>query len=175
MYNENEETIINNEYSSSDILPTVESITYLIQYCDSVFKQFINLIEDDKKRNNQFKPEYKNYSYKKSYGEYFEIYIREKNYNTITCKNFETFKEFADAGNLKNISNLEIKLHLDYKRGQGYNLTEYENSFSILFKPYETTFIRKSNHNEPNINQIEENLKNILENFPVANSIFSTK
>lgn len=179
MYNEfiDEEvtTVINNEYDYSNIVPTQEMITYLVQYCDSVFKQFMALVYEDEKRNEQFKQEYKNYNYKKSYGESLEIYIREKSYNNITCKDFASFQSAVNDGNLKNVSDLDIKLQLDYKRGREDSLVDYENSFSILFKPYEITFARKSNHNEANMNQIETTINEILKKFPVANSIFCTK
>ena len=70
---------------------------------------------------------------------------------------------------------MEIKLDLYYKRGKNDNLTDYENSFTIVFKPYEIIFARKSNHNEVNMNQIENNINEIMKKFPTANSVFCTK
>ena len=175
--NTNEDTlsVINNTYDYSNIIPTVECIRYLVQYCDNVYKKFVNLMEEDTKKNEQFKEEFKNYNYKKSYGDLFEIYIREKSYNTTTCKDFATFESAVSNGHLKNVSSLEIRLELDYKRGKCYELKEHENEFIVKFKPYEITFVRKSNHNEESMNQIENIIKDILSKFPISNSIFCTK
>lgn len=167
--------IKNNEFDYSNIIPTIEGIIYLVQYCDSVYKKFLSLIEEDEKKNEQYKEEYKNYSYKKCYGNRFEVYIRTKNYNNITCKDYESFKTAIDDGNLVCVNGLDIKMDLDFKRGKGNDLVEYDNSFSIIFKPYDITFVRSSNHDEFDMNQIEDNINNILKKFNSVNTIFCTK
>lgn len=173
--NEDEPSVKNNEYNYSTIIATSDAITYLVQYCDSTYKKFVALISEDERRNEQFKQEFKNYNYKKTYGERFEVYIRAKNYNTITCKDLATFQSAVNNGNLTNVSSLEIRMDLDFKRGKGNDLTEHENSFTITFRPYEITFTRKSNHNEEMMNQIENDIKDILSTFQTANTIFCTK
>lgn len=173
--NENEPSVINNEYDYSTIIPTAEAITYLVQYCYNVYKSFITLVEEDEKRNEQFKQEFKNYNFKKSYGESFEICIREKSYNNIICKDFASFKSAVNDGNLKSVSSLEIRMKMDFKRGRGNELCEHENSFTIIFKPYEIIFARKSSHNESQMNRIENEIKIILNNFQSENTIFCTK
>lgn len=167
--------VVNNEYDYSNILPTVEAISYLVQYCDEMNKQLTKLVEADEEKNKQFKSEYKDFMYKKSFGQRFEVFIREKSYNNITCKDYSQFISAVNGGNLNGINSMEIRLCMDFYRGKGDNLEEHENSFLIVFKPYEITFIRKSNHNDPNMNQIEQQIKNILKQFPVANCIFCTK
>ena len=167
--------IINNEFDYSNIIPKVELITYLVQYCDQMNKQLKKLVEDDEEKNKQFKTEYKNYMYKKSFGQDFQIYIREKTYNNITCNDYDSFISAVRDGNLNNVNGLDIKLCMDFKRGTADNLEEHENSFIIIFKPYEITFARKSNHNDSNMNKIEEQINLILKKFPVANSIFCNK
>ncbi len=169
------QAIINNEFDYSNILPTIEAVSYLVQYCDSMNKQLIKLVEADEEKNKKFKPEYKEYNYKHSYGQQLEIYIREKSYNNITCKDYETFITAIKNGNLNNISSMDIKLCMDFQRGKGNDLVEHENSFVIIFKPYEITFARKSNYNDISMNQIEEQINSILKKFPVANCIFCNK
>lgn len=169
------QAVINNEFDYSNILPTTEAVSYLVQYCDQMNKQLTKLVEADEEKNRQFKPEYKEYNYKHSYGQQFEIYIREKSYNNITCKDYEIFDAAVKDGNLNNVSSMDIKLCMDFKRGKGDNLVEYENSFTIIFKPYEITFARKSNHNDMNMNQVEDQINSILKQFPVANCIFCNK
>ena len=44
-------TIVNNEYDYSNGIPTIESISYLVKYLDNVYKNFLNLIEEDEKKN----------------------------------------------------------------------------------------------------------------------------
>lgn len=167
--------VINNEFDYSNCLPTVECVSYLVKYMYEIYEKFLNLIIEDEEKNKQFKYEYKEWTYKKSYGEKFEVYIREKTYNNITCKDYNSFASAISDGNLKNVTSLTIKLDLDFKRGVGDNLTEYENSFCVDFEPYNTIFARKSNNIDSNINQIENNIKMILEKFPTVNTIFCTK
>lgn len=167
--------IVNNEYDYSNVLPTVEAISYLVQYCDEMNKQLTKLVEADEEKNKQFKLEYKEFMYKKSYGQQFEVFIREKSYNNITCKDYLQFMSAVNGGNLNGISSMDIKLCMDFHRGKGNNTEEHENSFLITFKPYEIKFTRKSNHNDPNMDQIEQQIKDILKQFPVANCIFCNK
>lgn len=169
------QAIINNEFDYSNIVPNVETISYLVQYCDQVYKQLIKLVEEDEERNKQFKIEYKEWNYKKSYGQDFEVYIREKNYNNITCKDYSQFVSAVNGGNLNGIGSMEIRLCVDFFRGKGENVVEHENSFTMSFKPYEIKFIRKSNHNDPSMNSIEEKINSIFKQFPVANSVFCNK
>lgn len=167
--------IINNEYDYSNVLPSIDYISYLVEYCDGVYRQFIKLTEEEEEKNKQFKSEYKEYNYKKNYGAKFEISVMEKSYNRIQCEDVQTFKTAIINGNLKSVLSLYIKMCIDFKRGRGNNLEEHENSFSINFKPYEITFTRTSNHNDADMNQIENNIKEILNRFPVANCIFCDK
>lgn len=170
-----EETVISNEYDYSNILPTVENITYIIQYCDQIYNHFLKLIDEDENKNEKLKYEFKNYNYKKSYSEGFEVKIRQKNYNIISCKTYSSFVEAVNSGQLLNVDSLEINLNLDYKRGKNDNLNNHENSFDITFKPYEIRFIRKANYKEMDMEQIENNLNEMLKKFPVVNTIFCSK
>ena len=172
----NNETIINNEYDYSNILPTADYIAYLVQYCDQVYNQLLKLQEEDEEKNKQFKLEYKKYDFKRKYSQGLEIYIREKNYyNNITCKDYNTFKAAIDDGNLNNVTGVDITLNVDFERGSYGKYESHENSFIIIFKPYEISFTRKSNYNDPNINQIENQINEILKKFPIANCIFCNK
>jgi len=173
-FEENEETI-NNEYDYSNILPSAENIGFLVQYCEQVYNQFTKLVDDDEQRNEKLKYEFQDYKYKKCYGEQLEIIIKSKNYNNITCKNYSSYIETVKNGQVNNLNGLEINLDLDYKRGKKDSLKNYDNSFKIIFKPYEINFIRKSNHNESDMNNIEKNINEILNKFPKYNTIFYTK
>ena len=135
----------------------------------------IRLMNEDEEKNKQFKPEYKQYTYKKNYGTRFEIYIREKTYNNISCKDLVEFESAVKDGNLKNINSMEIKMDLDFRRGNGNNLEDHENSFTVKFEPYKIIFARKSNYIDQEINQVESAIKQILDKFPKVNSIFCTK
>ena len=66
-------------------------------------------------------------------------------------------------------------MNIDFARGKGESLDTNENSFVISFKPYEIKFKRKSNHNDPEMNQIEESINAIMRQLPVSNTIFCTK
>ena len=167
--------VINNEYDFSNIVPTIESVIYLVEYCDNILNKFLELVAEDEEKNKQYKDEYRTYNFKKVYGQYLNIYIREKTYNNVTCENLKTFLSAINDGNLKNVNGLDIKLSLNFSRGKGRDLVEHENSFDIIFKPYEIKFARKSNHNENMMNQIENNINEILNKFPKINTIFCSK
>ena len=170
------ETTINNESDYSNIIASVDNIAYIVQYCDNVYSQFQQLVAEDEQKNERLKYEFKNYNYKKSYGDTFEVKIRVKDHFTpISCTNYNSFNDAVSQGQLKNLDSLEIELNLDYKRGNNDSLKDHQNLFKISFKPYDIKLIRKSNHNEQNMNQIEENIKQLLNRFSVANTIFCTK
>lgn len=167
--------VINNEYDYSNIVPTKDAISYLIKYCDSLNNELTRLVDEDEEKNKQFKEEYKDYMYKKSFGQLFAIKIVSKSYNHIECENFNSFNSAIQGGNVDNVSSLKITLCLDFYRGKGLSNVEHENSFIISFKPYEIKFIRKSNFEDKMMNEIENNINNILKKFPIANCIFCAK
>lgn len=167
--------VINNEFDYSNVIPTIEAVSYLVEFCDKINKQFTKLVEDDEEKNKQYKYEYRDYMYKKSYAQGLEVYIREKSYNNITCNDYESFVSAVDDGNLNQVDSVDVKLCLDFSRGKSEKYEDHENSFSIIFRPYEITFARKSNHDDPSMNKIEEQINSILKKFPVANSIFCNK
>lgn len=173
-YNE-EELVINNEYDYSNIIPTEDKIIKIVEFCDQMYNNYLHLIEEDEKQNEKLKYEYQNYNFKNCYGMELEIKINSKNYNNISCKGYKAFLEIVSNNQLKNIDSLEIKLNLDYKKGKNNNLKEHQNSFNITFKPYEITFIRKSNYNEDTMNRIERIINKLLKEFSIANTIFCSK
>lgn len=169
------QSIINNEFDYSNIIVTAEYVSYLANYCDQLYKQLLAKQDEEEEKNKQFKLEYKEYMFKKKYSQGFQIYISEKSYNNITCKDFASFQTAINDGNLKNVTKIDIKLDMDFERGKNNNYEEHENSFTIIFKPYEITFARKSNHNDPSMNQIENQINEIMKKFPVANTVFCDK
>jgi len=168
-------SVINNESDYSNVIPTEEGMLYLVKYLYSVYQQFTELVAEDEKKNSQFKQEFKNYMYKKNYGTIFSVNIREKGYNNILCKDFETFETAVRDGNLKNIDSMDIKMNLNYGRGSEGNIYEHENEFSIIIKPFNIIIARKSNYNESNMASIENNIKELFSKLPQINCIFCTK
>ncbi len=170
-----EETVINNEYDYSNIIPIIENITYIIQYCDQIYHHFLKLVEEDESKNERLKYEFQNYQYKKSYGIDFQVKIEQKNYKYIICKSYHSFIEAVKDGKVFNVSRLDISLNLDYRRGRNGQFIEHQNLYDITFKPYKISFVRKANHKEADMEQIENNLNEMLKKFPVANTIFCSK
>ncbi len=166
---------IENKFDYSTIIPSVEYITYLVEYCDSVFKHFTELLEDEEEKNKDVNPQQKIYNYKRTFGEYFSIDITGKNYMSTKCSNLQQFKDEVKKGTLKDVLKLTISLNLDYRKGNIQNLEQYDNDFTIKFKPYEIEFIRKSNHSENYMNEVEKNINELLKRFPSVNTIFQSK
>lgn len=163
---------IQNQHYYSTIVPTGECIQYLVQYCCDEYNKFIALTEEVEKNKEQH-GEY-NYSFKKG-STLFEITLRGKMYNSTICHNLQEFEEVIEEKGLKEMSSLEIKMNLNFKRDREDTGSEHENAFTITFKPYEISFTRKSNYNETMMNQIETNIDEVLKRFPSINSIFSAK
>lgn len=172
-----QEMLVSNEFDYSNIVAEAETITYLVQYCEAVYNQLLDLMTADEEKNEKLKYEFKSYEYKKYYETKFEITIKENSasFSSINCKNYQSFIDAINSGHLKNVKNLTIELNLSYKRGKENDLSDYENTFKIVFQPYDIKFTRKSNHKEDSMNQIENNLNEILKKFKVQNSIFCTK
>ena len=173
--NETKELILNNEYDYSNIVATAENIGYLVNYCEVVYKQLIYLFKEEEIKNEKLKSEFKNYLYKKSYNDRFEVTIRDRNFKSFVCKSYESYVDALKNKQVYNIESLDIELELGYKRGGEYGGETYENKFKISFKPYKIIFTRNSNHNEENMNIVETNINIILKKFEVANTIFCTK
>lgn len=176
--NEDVATAVNNIFDYSNIIVNVDILSYMVQYLDNVYLQFQKLLEDDEKKNTRLKSEFKNFEYKKTYDDGFEVKIKQKNhYNYVLCKNYSSFMNSVSQGVLNNVESVEIKLRLNYKRGENNInvLKKHDNIFEIYFHPYDISFKRISNYNEQIMNQVEENINIIFKKFPVANSIFCTK
>ena len=77
-----------------------------------------------------------------------------------------------EAGKMKNLSSLEISLDLDFKRGMSNSLKSYDNSFNIVFRPYEISFIRTSNYSDESMDQIQNTINQLFSGFEVEESIF---
>ena len=105
----------------------------------------------------------------------FEVIIRLKSHDSVRYKNCQSYMEAYKNGQVNNVNSLQIEMNLDYKRGASTSLREHENKFKISFKPYEIMFTRKSNHNEANMNSLENSINDILKKFPVVNTIFYKK
>lgn len=172
---EEKETMINNEFDYSNIIVAEEPITYLVQFCSQVYNNFLKLLNEEQQKNEKLKYEFQNYNYKKHFANTLEIRTMDKNYNSISYSNYDTFIEGVKNKQLRNINSLEINLNLSYKRGKNENLIDHENSFKIVFKPYEIKFSRVSNHKEENMDQIENTINQILNKFQAVNTIFCNK
>ncbi len=173
--NEELETVINNEYDYSTIIPSAEAIGYIIQYCENLYNQFSQLVTSDEQKNETLKLEYKNYEYGRHFKSEFTVTIKQRGLNNIICKNYNAYLDAVRSGNVNNLNGLDIIMDLSYKRGAYQNTVEHRNDFKVIFRPYDIKFIRKSNHNEGNMNQIENAINGILKQFPTANSIFCSK
>lgn len=173
--NEDIEIVINKEYDYSNAIVDESCITYIANYCESIYNQFNLLIEEDEKRNEKIKYEYKNYNYKNTYQTKYEIKIKEGRYNTAYCKSYNSLIEYIQAKPLNSVEDIEIELNLSYKRGKNQSYRDYDNVFKIIFKPYDIKLTRKSNHNEQMMNQVEESLNQLLSSLPTVNTIFCSK
>ena len=92
------ETVINNEYDYSNIVASGENIAYIVQYCENLYKQFLALVEQDERKNEALKYEYKNYEYGKHFKCEFTITIKNSGLNNIICKSLYYLYKLLKGG-----------------------------------------------------------------------------
>ena len=167
---------IENKYDYSNAIIDIDRLLYLVKYLDNVYKHFKKMIDDDEEKNVQFKNEYKEYMFKKVYSDKFDIYVKydAASLNT-TYNDYEHFASAATNGNIKMLEGIDIKLYLNFKRGKGDNLFEHNNLFRIDIKPYKIIFSRVSDYKDEVMDQIENNIITIMNQFPTVNTIFYSK
>ena len=112
--NQEVETVINNEFDYSNIVASGENIAYLVQYCENLYKQFLALVEQDERKNETFKFEYKNYEYGKHYKCEFTITIKNSGLNNIICKSLSSYMDALNSGKVNHVNGLDIILDLSY-------------------------------------------------------------
>lgn len=171
------ESEVYHEFDYSNAIVDAEIIGFLIQYSEHFYKKLLELEEKEEERNKTLRNDFIFYEYKKHYNSKFEVIIKDKeNYRSkLECKSYESYAQAVKDGQINNLGSLVITLDLSYKRGKYSETKDYENVFIMSFKPYEIKFIRKSNHNEEYMNQIEGVINEIFKKFKVQNTIFCTK
>lgn len=168
------EELIVHEYDYSNIIAIKDGIDYLVQYMDSCYKQYLDLVEEDKKRNQNLAYEYRNFDYGNSFDS-FTVTVWSKGFDSVTCKNFEQYTSLSKENKVKNVKELTINLKMNYERGQGKDKITCKHSFIVSFKPYDITFKRQSNYGDELMDKIETMIKGILDKFNAVDSIFYTK
>lgn len=174
-----DEKIINPRYDYSNIIPNKEYVKVLTQYCFAVYNQLLKMFDEDQKKNERLKSEYKNFEYLKHYSTGIEISVKERakeGQYIGSSYDFNDYKSFIDYIDRKpTLTSLKIELNLSFKRGGEYKTTEYTNVFIISFEPYNIIFSRKSNHEDKNMDQIEQYIKSVLDKFSTVDTIFYSK
>ena len=133
----NKEVVINNEYDYSNIIPEVQIISYLVQYCNNLYDYLMNLINLEEERNEKLKYEFKNYEYKKSYQTKFEVSVRGKNISSVTYKNYDSFLSAVNSGQVNNDESLTIILDISYNLIFSiYSIIIHLIYLPILYKKY---------------------------------------
>lgn len=168
------EELIIHEYNYSDIIAVKEGVDYLIQYIDDCYKQYLDLVAEDKRKNQNLALEYRNYDYWNSIDN-FTINITSKQNQYIVCKNYEQYLKIFKEGRIQNVKEIIINLKLSYQRGQYKNIITCNHSFNISFKPYDIRFKRQSNYNDELMDKIEEMIRSIFSKFSVIDTIFYSK
>lgn len=169
------QTTIVNKHDYSNAIVGEEQFKYIINYLEGIMSNFDDMMSKEEEKNKTVKTEYQHYDFKKCYLTGFRVSLRNDKVGYKNYENIQTFKEDFNNKLLTNLEYIKIELNLSFKRGIGYDLVEYKNSFSINFKPYDIVFTRESDHNVMIMNKVEENIFNMLNQLPVANTIFCSK
>ena len=173
---EEKEIEIRHTFDYSNSVPEEENILYLAQLCESFYNKMLQLFDAEEEKNKKLNSEYAYYEFKKSYTVGFSVEIREKNIiSTLSCKSYYALMDAVKQGHLKNVEKLVITLDLSYRRGKDLKLANHENLFKIVFEPYNITFIRHSNYDDVNMDQVENTINEVLKKFKIQNTIFCSK
>ena len=54
-YEVEKEVEIRNEFDYSNIVAEIQPVSYLVQYCESLFNQLMNMINEEEQRNEKLK------------------------------------------------------------------------------------------------------------------------
>lgn len=169
-----QEQLINNEFDYSNAIINKESLLYIAKNIDSIFQKMKSIYEEDRIKNEQLKTEYKNHDFKDRHSK-LQYSLKLKDIYCSEIESYEALEIAVKDGKFDNIEYFNIILELDYSRGKGDNLTKLENTFKLVFKPYEITFTRKSNYNDLLMQQVEESINNSLKQLNTLNTVFCTK
>jgi hypothetical protein len=176
-----DEKIIENVFDYSNVIPTKDSVFALIKYCEQIYNNLVQIMNNEEERNMKLKDDYKEYKYKNS-GTSFEIHVNSDNYagsySNYYCKNLEMLENLYKEGKLPFVTNLTISMELSFRRGRGYlnySVQRHEHIFKIVFKPYNISFTRNSNVDDEEIRIIENNINNVFSKFNTVNTIFYSK
>ena len=164
---------VHKEFFYPDILAVREYVENLVGFCDRALRTFLNKTEEDERKNQPLEYEKRNYEYKKSYGTGLSIHLYTNSGSSSTYNDENSFRSAVGGGRLNNVSFLNIILTLNFDRGAEGAVDNHKNEFSIMFKPYETKFVRDSNSSDPEMDQLEERIIKIMEEFPSTKTIFS--
>lgn len=172
-----EESIILHTFDYSNIIPKLDYVLILVQYCNSYYDQLLKLCSEDEEKNLKLKSEFKFFNYKKSFSMEFKVIFKEKceNASQIVCNSYISFLELVKNGNLKSVDFLKITLNLSFKRGKDFELCDCDNLFEISFKPYNIVFTRKSNYEDEVIDKIENSINLVFQQANVENTIFCSR
>ena len=177
--NSNKNSRINPRYDYSNIIPNKEYVKVLTQYCFAVYNQLLKMFDEDQKKNEKLKSEYKNFEYLKHYSTGIEINVKERaeeGQYIGSSFEFKDYKSFVDYIDRKpTLTSLKIELNLSFKRGGEFKNVEHTNMFIISFEPYNIIFSRKSNHEDESMDQIEQYIKSVLDKFSTVDTIFYSK
>ncbi|MBR4178882.1 MAG: DUF4272 domain-containing protein [Bacilli bacterium] len=163
-YSDREENI-RNEHEFTNKVVNSYSIGVLSNYCESIYKAFLDLSNHDEKINKDKSYDKRDYHYKKD-DVSFEIYAIDKSLNHYSFETYNAYINSINAGNLDDVNSLSLKLNLSYSKGKNGNLDNYINEYEIIFKQYSIKTVRVSNHVDESMDQVEEAINNIIEKLP---------
>ena len=164
---------VNHEYLYPNILVVREYVENLVGFCDRVYRAFIKKVAEEEEKNEPLKYEHREYKYKKSYGMRMKVYIWTNSSVSLEYDNEGAFRAAANSGKLNDVSSLKIELDLDFGRGREGSIEDHKNEFRVEFRPYDIKLVRNSNYADPEMDELEEQIVKLMEDFPATKTIFT--
>lgn len=164
---------VNHEYLYPNVLVVREYVENLAGFCYKAYRALSKKVTEEEEKNEPLKYEHREYDYKKSYGMRFKIYIWTNNSGSLEYDSDDALRTAAANGRLNDVSSLKIEMDLDFGRGKEGAIEEHKNEFVISFRPYDIKFVRNSNYNDPEMDDLEKQIVNLMEDFPATKTIFT--
>lgn len=165
--------IVNHTYSFNNAVPMLDYVMDVCRYLDTCYRELEKMSDEDEKKNEDLKHEYRVYSHKKAFSTRFSIYCYSNVQRSIpTSSSYAELERLRDAGFLKQLSNMTIELNYDFEVGKNNELETHHNEIELKFKPYEITLTRVSDHADAEVDQIEATTKRKMDEFVSYETIF---
>lgn len=154
------------------LLAVREYVEDIVKNCFALYDSFKKTMDEDEKKNEQLKFEFRNYNYYHSYADCCKVHA----YGIGISNDYEDYQTFVSAlngGLIQGINELKITLNLSFRTGTHEHFVDHNHEFKITFKPEITTIVYEANFDDATMNGFYDKFVAKLDDFPATVTIFA--